>query len=95
MSVSGAAKLVNSVRMVLEQNTSFICVKLDFRNAFNEASRARVVEALEEVDSLKHLAQFAGMVLTPVSGLESGGNMWGQAAEGQTQGDPLSGHFSV
>ena len=93
MSVSGAAKLVNSVRMVLEQNTSFICVKLDFRNAFNEASRARVVEALEEVDSLKHLAQFAGMVLTPVSGLESGGSIWGKAGEGQTQGDPLSGPF--
>ena len=52
-----------------------------------------MVEALEEVESLKHLAQFAGMVLTPVSGLESGGTMWGEAAEGQTQGDPLSGPF--
>ena len=79
--------------MTLEANPTFICVKLDFKNAFNEASRARVVEALEEEESLKHLAQFAGMVLTPVSGLESGGVMWGEAQEGQTQGDPLSGPF--
>ena len=73
------------MRMTLEANPTFICVKLDFRNAFNEASRARVVEALEEEESLKHMAQFAGMVLTPVSGLESGGVMWGEAQEGQTQ----------
>ena len=57
MSVAGAAKLVHSIRMTLEKNPNFICVKLDFRNAFNEISRARVVEALEEEESLAHLAQ--------------------------------------
>ena len=93
MSVGGAAKLVHSVRMTLEKNPTFVCVKLDFRNAFNEISRARVVEALEEVETLQHLAQFAGMLLAPVSGLESGGEFWGEAQEGTTQGDPLSGPF--
>lgn len=93
MSVGGAAKLVHSVRMTLEKNPSFICVKLDFKNAFNEISRARVVEALEEEESLRHLAQFAGILLAPVSGLESGGEFWGEAQEGTTQGDPLSGPF--
>ena len=93
MSVAGAAKLVHSIRMTLEKNPNFICVKLDFRNAFNEISRARVVEALEEEESLAHLAQFAGMLLAPVSGLESGGHVWGRAEEGTTQGDPLSGPF--
>ena len=93
MSVAGAAKLVHSIRMTLEKNPNFVCVKLDFRNAFNEISRARVVESLEEEESLAHLAQFAGMLLAPVSGLESGGQVWGMAAEGTTQGDPLSGPF--
>ena len=93
MSVGGAAKLVHSVRMTLEKNPTFVCVKLDFRNAFNEIARARVVESLEEVESLQHLAQLAGMLLTPVSGLESGGEFWGEAQEGTTQGDPLSGPF--
>ena len=55
MSVAGGAKLVNSVRMMLEQNRDFICVKLDFRNAFNEIFRARVVEALEESNRLNSL----------------------------------------
>ena len=93
MSVAGAAKLVHSIRMTLEKHPNFICVKLDFRNAFNEISRARVVEALEEEESLSHLAQFAGMLLAPVSGLESGGQVWGRAEDGTTQGDPLSGPF--
>ena len=52
-----------------------------------------MVEALEEEESLSHLAQFAGMLLAPVSGLESGGQVWGRAEEGTTQGDPLSGPF--
>ena len=52
MSVAGGAKLVHCVRMVMEQNLNFICVKLDFKNAFNEVYHARVIEALEEEDSL-------------------------------------------
>ena len=96
MSVAGGPKLVHCVRMVMEQNPNFICVKLDFRNAFNEVSRARVVEALEEEDALRHLALHAATLLAPNSGLETQGYLWGEAHEGTTQGDPESGpYFNV
>ena len=96
MSVAGGPKLVHCVRMVLEQNPHFICVKLDFKNAFNEVSRARVVEALEEEDTLRHLALHAATLLAPDSGLETQGYLWGEAHEGTTQGDPESGpYFNV
>lgn len=96
MSKAGGAKLVHCVRMVMEQNPEFICLKLDFKNAFNEVFRARVVEALEEEDTLRHLASHAATLLAPSSGLESQGNLWGEAHEGTTQGDPESGpYFNV
>ena len=96
MSVAGGAKLVHCVRMVMEQNPNFICVKLDFKNAFNEVYRARVIEALEEEDSLRHLASHAATLLAPHSGLESRGCLWGESHEGTTQGDPESGpYFNV
>ena len=93
MSVAGGAKLVHSVRMKLEQNPSFICVKCDLANAFNDMSRARMVEGLEEEDSLKHLASHAATLYAPASGLESRGSLWGESEEGGTQGDPESGPY--
>ena len=90
MSQAGGAKLVHSVRMMLEQNPEFICAKLDFRNAFNEGSRARVIKVLENEPSLCHLAQHAAAVLSPSNGLETGRTLWGEASEGFTQGDPQS-----
>ena len=96
MSLAGGAKLVHSVRLIMEQNPNFICVKLDFKNAFNEVFRARIMEALEEEDSLRHLALHAATLLAPASGLESQGCLWGEAHEGTTQGDPESGpYFNV
>ena len=77
--------------MVLEQNPEFVCVKLDFRNAFNEMRRSRVIEVLEKEDSLRHLAVSAGVFLAASSGLESRGEMWGSSEEGLAQGDPGSG----
>ena len=35
MSKAGGVKLVHCVRMKLEERPDFICIKLDFRNAFN------------------------------------------------------------
>ena len=93
MSVAGGAKLVHSVRMMLESNPDFICIKLDFRNAFNEVSRARIIEALENEPSLMHLAAHAATILAPSSGLESRGVLWGESNEGTTQGDPESGPY--
>ena len=48
MSLSGGHKLVNAVRMLLEDNPDFVCYKLDLRNAHNEVARAAIPEELEE-----------------------------------------------
>ena len=96
MSVAGGAKLVHCVRMMLEENRHFVCIKLDFRNAFNEVFRSRIVEAFEEEASLRHMASHAATLLAPGSGLESRGILWGESWEGATQGDPESGpYFAV
>ena len=87
MSVAGAQKLVFSVRSLLNSNRQFICCKIDFRNAYNEQSRRACIDAFLEEPSLRHLAHFCAVTLAPVSGLESGGTLWGEAAEGDTQGD--------
>jgi len=93
MSIAGGAKLVHSVRMMLEMNKEFICIKLDFRNAFNEVSRARIIEVLERESTLNHLTTHAATILAPSNGLESRGVLWGKSSEGATQGDPESGPY--
>ena len=70
---AGAAKLVISVRSLIEQKREWVVLKLDLFNAFNENSRAAVIETLESEPTLKHLAWFAATVLAPYSGLETGG----------------------
>ena len=78
------------------ENRHFVCIKLDFRNAFNEVFRSRIVEAFEEEASLRHMASHAATLLAPGSGLESRGILWGESWEGATQGDPESGpYFAV
>ena len=52
MSVSGGGKLVYSIRMLSEERRDFVVVKIDMKNAFNEVSRASIIEALEEEPSL-------------------------------------------
>ena len=47
LSQAGGAKLVHSVRMLLELRREFVAVKLDIRNAHNEVSRASILEALD------------------------------------------------
>jgi hypothetical protein len=88
MSVAGGAKLVHSVRMMLELHKDFICIKLDFRNAFNEVSRARIIEVLERESTLNHLTTHAATILAPSNGLESRGILWGKSSEGATQRYP-------
>ena len=96
MSVAGGGKLVFSIRMLAEERREFVVVKIDMKNAFNEVSRASILEALEEEPSLCHLAWHAASVLAPSSGLETGGEKWGDSSEGTAQGDPLSApYFNV
>ena len=85
MSQAGGGKLIHSVRMLAEERRDFVVVKLDMKNAFNEVSRASIIERLEDEPSLQHLAWHAATLLAPASGLESGGQLWGEAQEGTTQ----------
>ena len=96
LSVGGATKLVNSVRMLIEANPNFVVVKGDIQNAFNSVSRSKILKVLNEEESLKHLVWHAALSLSSPSALETGGKVWGEACEGVVQGDPESGsYFSV
>ena len=88
--MAGAAKFVLSVGGA---NRDHICVKIDAKNAFNECSKAAILEVLEAEESLVHLTSFAAAVLAPDVILESGGESWGIAEEGVVQGDIPSGAF--
>ena len=90
---AGAAKLVISLRSMIELNREWVVFKLDLSNAFNENARAAVIEVLESEPTLKHLAWFAATILAPYSGLETGGKRWGETGEGGTQGGPESAPF--
>ena len=95
-SEAGAAKLVHSMRMLVESNPHFVLVKCDIKNAFNSISRARILQVMDEDDSLQHLVWHAALSLAPAGPLESNGKVWGEAADGATQGDPeAGGYFSV
>ena len=88
LSQAGGAKLVHSVRMMLEHKREFFAVKLDIKNAHNEVSRASIIEALDREPSLRHLAWHVATCLAPTTSLESGGTRWGETGEGHSQGDP-------
>ena len=87
----GAAKLVHTVRMLMEENPDFVCVCLDVRNAHNEVSRRSVVLGLESQVTLRHLAKHAATCLAAHQRLEAAGEAWGEAGQGLTQGDPEAG----
>lgn len=63
-------------------------MKLDIKNAQNCIARARCVDELEAVPELQHLAWHVATTLGPHTALHSGGQHWGTAQEGVTQGDP-------
>ena len=90
MSVGGAQKLVFSARGLLNSRRDFVGVKIDFRNAYNELARRATIDEFQSIPTLRHLAYFCAVTLAPVTGLESGGDLWGEAEEGDTQGDPAA-----
>ena len=61
LSHAGGAKLVHSVRMMLENRRDHVTVKLDIENGHNEVSGASILEALESEPSLRHLAWHVGV----------------------------------
>ena len=83
--------MVHSVRMMAEEmrgKMDWVVVKLDIANAHNEVSRKAILEVLESVPELRHLAQHVGTCLAGHQGLEAGGKLWGRGGEGESQGDP-------
>ena len=83
----GAAVLSHTVRMMLEQNPTFVCVALDVQNAHNAIARAAVVKRLEAVPGLRHLAQHAATCLAAHHAVESGGEKITHCGQGLSQGD--------
>ena len=90
-SQAGAAKLIHSVRGLLEANPEFICVSTDIKNCYNEQNRAAALGVLLTSEPLEHLTTFSATILAPVSALESRGKVWGSSGTGKVQGDPASG----
>ena len=68
----GGAVLSHTVRMLLEQNPTFICVSLDVQNAHNAMARAAVVKEMEAVPGLRHLAQHTAICLAASHSVECG-----------------------
>ena len=83
----GAAVLSHTVRMMLEQNPTFVCVSLDVKNAHNAMARSAVVKRLEAVPGLRHLAQHAATCLAAHHAVESGGERITCSGQGLCQGD--------
>ena len=95
MSRAGPAKLVNTVRGMMELHPNFVCCSLDLYNCYNEQRRGATVEVLQDTPSLQHLVTFAAAILAPEPALESGGRVWGDSNTGMGQGDPSSGAFQA
>ena len=78
---------------MMEEHRDWVVIKLDVRNAHNEIWRAAIIKALEEEPTTQHLAWFAAVILAPNTGLETGGKVWGEQEDGETQGDPKAPAF--
>ena len=96
LSQGGAQKLVHSVRMMAEANPDFQIITLDMENAHNTVSKKAVIQGLEDIPSLWHMAWHMATSLASFQSLESGGEEWGECEDGVTQGGPQAGgRFSV
>ena len=88
---AGAAKLVLSVRGLMDSNPDWVCVSLDMKNCYNSVSRHSILDVIVDTPELEHLTTFAATILAPEPALESRGQVWGSTTTGMVQGDPFSG----
>ena len=79
----GGARLVHTVRLLLELRPDLVWIKMDIANAHNEVSRAAIVRELEAAPDLQHLAQFAAICLAAHHALVAGGKQWREAGQGK------------
>ena len=65
---------MNTVRMLMEANPTFTCLKCDLKMHTMKwpEHRAAIVEELEADPTMRHLAWHAATVLAPQTGLEIG-----------------------
>ena len=89
-SPAGGHKLVHAVRMLLEENRDWICIKIDVENAHNSISRASILEVVEGEPELRHMAQHLATILSSPSSIETGGKVVGEAGDGLCQGEAES-----
>ena len=89
----GGARLVHTVRLLLELRPDLVWIKMDIANAHNEVSRASIVKELEAAPNLQHLAQFAAICLASHHALVAGGKKWRDAGQGKAQGEPDASPF--
>ena len=94
-SVAGAAKLVFSTGGLLDLREENCCFQLDLENFHNTLGRRTTLDVISRLPSLSHLQTFAAAILSPVSDLESRGEVWGVMGDGNAQGDPISGDFAA
>ena len=93
LSLAGGHKLVHQVRRAMEEHRDWVVLKMDVRNAHNEIWRSSIIKSLEDDPTTQHLAWFAAAILAPNTGLETGGKLWGEQGDGETQGDPKASAF--
>ena len=94
----GISKLVIGVRLIMEVNPTWVIVKIDLKNAYNEIKRAKVIERMNADDRLRALVplMWASYSAAPDVYLAGGKRSGFASEEGMHQGDPLaSGGFCV
>ena len=57
---------------VSRRTGDFVVVKIDMENAFNEVSRASILEAFEEEPSLQHFRGHVAVIFAPGVGWDQG-----------------------
>ena len=93
----GLSIMVHGLRLLLEQRGDFVCVRIDFSNAYNEVDRRRAFERIARqprfadiVPLLHALYAQEGLIITGDGERLFGGERAGDSSTGFGQGAPLS-----
>ena len=91
---AGLSAMIYGLRLMMEVHPDWVLVKLDIRNAFNEVSRAEVVERLGLQQHLRALVPTIWATYAPASPIYLPSSGMAEAEfrseEGMRQGDPLA-----
>jgi len=76
---SGLNFVTTAIRTALQQNPSFICVKVDLSNAFNAVTRAALLAAIDRHELLRPLLSLYSATLAPAA------KIWMRGAGGELE----------